>query len=123
MILGVTVKIELWRAPDTIAVQAFEYGTPKVQPDARIVVEQCHLHVPVAVIELSLFNDFEKTLRRSVARIRFRRWIVRSEAIPIQTQNYESTLLYNPTDFPCRILVGYQPTSTFNGKYDKEFFK
>ena len=51
---------------------------------------------------MNLFSEYEKTLRKSVARIRFRRWVVRHESIPMMTQNYDSTILYNPTDFPCR---------------------
>ena len=79
-------------------------------------------HIQIA-LSIPLFNEYEASLRRSVARIRFGRWTVRTEAIPLQTQNYESTILFNPTDFPCRIIVGYMTTERFNGKYDKSYFK
>ena len=120
---GIQITLELWRSKDEIAVDGFPFGNPANQPDARIVIEHAHLHVPIGTLDMSLFNEYEASLRRSVARIRFRRWTVRTEAIPLQTQNYESTILFNPTDFPCRIIVGYMTTERFNGKYDKSYFK
>ena len=62
-----------------------------------------------------------KFLRRIDISLIFR--TVRSEAIPVATQNHESTVLFNPTDFPVRIILGLMETSRFNGKYDKECFK
>ena len=33
---------------------------------------------------------------------------VRSEAVAMNTQNHESTIMFNPSDYPCRILIGKQ---------------
>ena len=54
-----------------------------------------------------MFLDYSKELHIKPAIIRFRRWVVRTETIAVQTQNHESTTLFNPTDFPARIIIGY----------------
>lgn len=98
---GCPIKIELWRNKSKVLIDS-----PDAAVDAEIIIENCHLHIPVGALDMSIFNDYEMSLRKHVARIRFRRWVVRTESIPLQTQNYESTLLYNPSDFPCRIIIG-----------------
>ena len=117
---GIALKIELWRNKDQSAVDSLDAA-----PDSKIIIESAKLHIPIGNLDMSLFNgnlkllftphvaqvsilvqkfcsEYEATLRRSVARIRFRRWVCRTESIPVQTQNYESTILFNPSDFPCR---------------------
>ena len=49
-----------------------------------------------SLLDSSIFNEYEANLRKHVAKIRFRRWVIRTESVPIQTQNYDSTILFNP---------------------------
>ena len=121
-----TVKFELFRNKPCVVVDSFDgqTGSPNTKkPDYKIVIKEAILHVPVAVLgknaffdeilytynikapfllDSSIFNEYEANLRKHVAKVRFRRLVVRTESVPIQTQNYDSTILFNPV---CMILI------------------
>ena len=71
---GVPVKLELWRNRDK---QAIDSRDAEGSTDATIIIEHAHLHIPIGSLDISLFNTYETTLRKSLAKIRFRRWVIR----------------------------------------------
>ena len=48
---GIVVKLELWRNKDELMIDSFDGS-----PDAKIVIENIHLHVPIGALDMSLFN-------------------------------------------------------------------
>ena len=48
---GIEVKLELWRNKDEVMLDS-----KSANPDAKIVIVEAHLHVPIGTLDMSLFN-------------------------------------------------------------------
>ena len=48
---GIEIKLELWRNKDEVMVDCLD-----ADPDAKIIIVEAHLHVPIGTLDMSLFN-------------------------------------------------------------------
>eukprot|EP00093_Oithona_nana_P001986 01986.XXX_29950_29107_1 [CDS] Oithona nana genome sequencing. len=80
---GVEVRITLTKNKDSVAIHTFDTSTSSSTVDYKLKITRAHLHVEVAQMTTEIFNDYEAKLARSVATLRFRRWVTR--AINVQS--------------------------------------
>ena len=60
----------------------------------QVTITQFHLHVPIGYMSTEIFNHYEESLQKMVARLYFRRWTVRVINIPASTTMFETPIMF-----------------------------
>ena len=119
IINGVSVKINFKFCEDEFCI----FTTDAVSEKPKYVVDSFYLLVPCCEIEDSTSMAIEKSLEKTPYTMFFNRGEVLINSIPMGSQMFFSdTLFNNSTQLPSKIVVGFIPTTVYQGTYKKNCF-
>ncbi len=118
IIPGLSLRVELTRAPDN-----FSLIRPVLNPvqtdDYKITIKTASLFCPVASLSSDTFRKLEKHLSSNDASLYYTRVQVTNRAIPANSKTFISENLFPGTQLPCKLILGFIPTTTFLGDVEK----
>lgn len=125
--MGVEVKILLHRAPMGKIIHTLD-GTSQNQGVSKgtykLEIVSLHAHCPVAYYSSDSFNYYDHHIKKEVAKLRFRRLVLKTVTVPQSTMNFESNPLFGLSEVAARMNVFLQGVDHYNnGNIQGAFFK
>lgn len=114
---GVAVRIELARNNHKLLVLSSDTTS-----NFQLKIKEVFLHVPVALLNTSLFNSIESRLKEKPALMHYTRTVIAKQEIPQHSTSFTSDNLFLRTQIPAKIIIGFVLVEAANGKYSKNCF-
>ncbi len=121
IIPGISMRIELTRAPHHFTLIR-PVSTPAQTDDFKITIKNACLMCPVASLSSETFRKLEKHLSSHDASLYYTRVQVTNRAIPANSKTFISDNLFPGTQLPCKLILGFIPTTTFLGNIETNPF-
>ncbi len=115
---GVAIRIEVTRSPDDF-VLIRPIKNPPQTDDYKITLKGICLLCPVATLSTDTFRKLEKQLSSNPANLYYTRVQVTNRAIPAHSKTFVSENLFPGTQLPCKLILGFIPTTTFLGDINR----
>lgn len=108
---GVAVRIELTLNPHKLLVLS------KSDTDNyELKIKDIFLHVPVALLEPSLYSSIESRLKEKPALMHYTRTVISRHEIPLNSTAFTSDHLFLRTQIPSKIIIGFVRVDALYGK-------
>lgn len=114
---GVAVRIELARNNHKLLVLSSD-DSGKYQ----LKIKEIFLHVPVALLNTTLFNSIESRLKEKPVLMHYTRTVIAKQEIPHNSTSFTSDNLFLRTQIPAKIIIGFVLVEAVYGKYSKNCF-
>ncbi len=121
IIPGVSLRIELTRSSNPFVLIRPVLNPPQTD-DYTINLKNISLLCPVATLSSDTFRKLQKHLASHDATLYYTRVQVTNRAIPAHSKTFVSDNLFPGTQLPCKLVLGFIPTTTYLGDINKNPF-